>query len=368
MKIFRIAVLLVVLLSVVFSVQATTVVYMDFDGDPAFPSLTYASKTNGLGVFNGFAFGLSAAESDQVKSNILTLVREDFADYDIEFTTNAADPHDYTWGIDNSYYMWKEPYDTSFEDDLYWGCPGGYTCYRLYGKTANNPGDTDIWGDPIYHPTYARTFSGSFALWHAAASPSDPDLSEESPSDSSLDRATVTEISQALANSAGHEIGHFFGATHAGGSAGHTNIMWSEIEQWEATHNKYFLDLDKAILLTNLGPKSGSPDGDGDGIPDETDNCPAVSNADQMDSDGDGLGDACDEPTPTDTDNDGVIDTEDNCPSVSNQDQMDSDGDGVGDACEEPIPSPEFPSQVIPVAACIAMGAFAALFHLQKKP
>jgi hypothetical protein len=141
MKIFRIAVLLVVLLSVVFSVQATTVVYMDFDGDPTFPSLTYAFNTHGLGVFNGFAFGLSAAESDQVKSNILTLVREDFADYDVEFTTNAADPHDYTWGIDNSYYMWKEPYDTSFEDDLYWGCPWGFTCYRLYGKTANNPLD-----------------------------------------------------------------------------------------------------------------------------------------------------------------------------------------------------------------------------------
>lgn len=367
MKIFRIAILLVVLLSVMFSVQATTVVYMDFDGNPAFPSITYASKTNGLGVFDGSAFGLSAAEADQVKANILTLVQEDFADYDVEFTTDPADPHDFTWGIDDSYYMWKEPDDLSFEADLYWGCPSGFTCYRLYGKSANNPGSTDIYGDPIYHPTYARTFSGSFALWHAAASPSDPDLSEESPSDSSLDRATVTEISQALANSAGHEIGHFFGATHAGGSAGHTNIMWSEIEQYEATHNKYFLDLDKAILLTNLGPKSGSPDGDSDGIPDATDNCPAVSNPDQMDSDGDGVGDAC-ETAPADTDNDGVIDPQDNCPLVANQDQMDSDGDGVGDACEEPIPSPEFPSQVIPVAACIAMGAFAALFHLQKKP
>jgi hypothetical protein len=143
--------------------------------------------------------------------------------------------------------------------------------------------------------------------------------------------------------------------------------MWSEIEQWEATNNKYFLDMDKAILLTNLGPKAGPGDGDNDGIPDETDNCPAVYNPDQLDSDGNGVGDAC-ETAPADTDDDGVIDSQDNCPTVSNQDQLDSDGDGVGDACEEPIPSPEFPSQVIPVAACIAMGAFAALFHLQKKP
>jgi PKD domain/Thrombospondin type 3 repeat len=35
-------------------------------------------------------------------------------------------------------------------------------------------------------------------------------------------------------------------------------------------------------------------DTDGDGIPDATDNCPAVANADQTDADGDGLGNACD--------------------------------------------------------------------------
>lgn len=36
------------------------------------------------------------------------------------------------------------------------------------------------------------------------------------------------------------------------------------------------------------------PDGDGDGVPDALDNCPADSNADQADFDGDGPGDACD--------------------------------------------------------------------------
>lgn len=35
------------------------------------------------------------------------------------------------------------------------------------------------------------------------------------------------------------------------------------------------------------------PDGDGDGVPDETDNCPGVENPDQADADDDGFGDAC---------------------------------------------------------------------------
>ena len=35
-------------------------------------------------------------------------------------------------------------------------------------------------------------------------------------------------------------------------------------------------------------------DRDGDGVPDESDNCPAVGNADQQDLDGDGVGTACD--------------------------------------------------------------------------
>ncbi|MEM1177490.1 MAG: SdrD B-like domain-containing protein [Acidobacteriota bacterium] len=36
------------------------------------------------------------------------------------------------------------------------------------------------------------------------------------------------------------------------------------------------------------------PDGDTDGVPDRLDNCPAAPNADQVDADGDGAGDACD--------------------------------------------------------------------------
>jgi hypothetical protein len=100
-------------------------------------------------------------------------------------------------------------------------------------------------------------------------------------------------------------------------------------------------------------------DSDNDGVDDQTDNCPSVSNPDQADFDGDGIGDVCDPDsdndgvnndadqcldTPlgapvnasgcTDTDGDGIADQVDNCPSVSNPDQADFDGDGIGDVCD----------------------------------
>ncbi len=81
-------------------------------------------------------------------------------------------------------------------------------------------------------------------------------------------------------------------------------------------------------------------DTDRDGLADGVDNCPAAPNADQADSDGDAVGDACD-PTPRgpDTDGDGVPDAADNCPTTANPDQVDGNADGAGDACV-PVASP----------------------------
>lgn len=82
------------------------------------------------------------------------------------------------------------------------------------------------------------------------------------------------------------------------------------------------------------------PDDDGDGLFDEADNCPLISNALQEDGDGDGAGDACDNCHLTfnelqeDFDEDGVGDVCDNCPQVPNFDQSDMDFDRLGDACD----------------------------------
>jgi hypothetical protein len=73
---------------------------------------------------------------------------------------------------------------------------------------------------------------------------------------------------------------------------------------------------DGTSVIDNIGPtavhvdldgtpttvESGSlaefpPDGDRDGVPDRTDNCPDITNPVQTDFDGDGLGDACDDAT-----------------------------------------------------------------------
>jgi len=71
-------------------------------------------------------------------------------------------------------------------------------------------------------------------------------------------------------------------------------------------------------------------DGDGDGVPDATDNCPATPNPGQEDTvHPGGPGDACDDP-----DADGVFDDVDNCPSVFNPDQADTDAQDGGDLCD----------------------------------
>ncbi len=81
-------------------------------------------------------------------------------------------------------------------------------------------------------------------------------------------------------------------------------------------------------------------DDDNDGILDVDDNCPLVGNANQLDTDGDGVGDACD----TDDDNDGIADVDDNCPTTANADQADADNDGIGDVCDDDVDNDGVPN------------------------
>jgi hypothetical protein len=140
----------------------------------------------------------------------------------------------------------------------------------------------------------------------------------------------------------------------------------------------------KASSLTLDGLPSNaaaSKDTDGDGSPDSwnaacdatcqansglvIDNCPVNINPDQLNTDGDAQGNACDTDddndgvldvsdkfpldatetldndndgvgnnADTDDDNDTVLDTTDNCPLVANTDQLNTDGDAQGNACD----------------------------------
>lgn len=82
-------------------------------------------------------------------------------------------------------------------------------------------------------------------------------------------------------------------------------------------------------------------DADSDTVCDAVDNCPTTSNANQVDLDDDGVGDACDPPATMscdglggDDDLDNWCRLYDNCPETANVDQSDVDDDGIGDACD----------------------------------
>ena len=90
-----------------------------------------------------------------------------------------------------------------------------------------------------------------------------------------------------------------------------------------------------SILPFLMAPACGCPDADNDGICDADDRCPYDA---EDDADGDGIcgdEDVCPYDAGNDADGDGICGDEDNCPGVANEDQVDCDGDGEGDACEE---------------------------------
>ncbi len=102
---------------------------------------------------------------------------------------------------------------------------------------------------------------------------------------------------------------------------------------------------DGPVTYTCVPPGSGTRmgiDRDEDTVLDGLDNCPAVANLDQTDTDDNGVGDACETADP-DTDGDGIPDSEDNCRAVANPLQEPSIENPecgavcVSDACGPPI-------------------------------
>lgn len=81
--------------------------------------------------------------------------------------------------------------------------------------------------------------------------------------------------------------------------------------------------------MTLHGDFVGPCDADADGVSDNLDNCRGLSNPDQLNTDGDAYGDACDK-----------------CPLDVNDD---SDGNGICDSDEPPPPEP-VPSEPAPEA------------------
>jgi hypothetical protein len=77
-------------------------------------------------------------------------------------------------------------------------------------------------------------------------------------------------------------------------------------------------------------PRYQPSDRDQDGIIDTLDNCPDASNGDQLDTNNNRIGDACE-----DFDRDTIINSLDNCPDQPNQDQADEDSDNIGDVCDQ---------------------------------
>jgi hypothetical protein len=91
------------------------------------------------------------------------------------------------------------------------------------------------------------------------------------------------------------------------------------------------------LTYTCVPPGSGERlgiDRDEDGELDALDNCPAVANSDQTDTDNNGVGDACEAAGELDTDGDGIPDATDNCILIANPDQTPSGSNPTcGAAC-----------------------------------
>jgi hypothetical protein len=172
--------------------------------------------------------------------------------------------------------------------------------------------------------------SGPFSVGDVPTDITNADFNE----DGNPDLAVTNYNSNNVSVLRGDGTGSFDPATNFEVGAGSPIDITSADFNGDGKPDLAVANYNSATVSVLLNTPDAAPDADSDGVPDSTDNCPAVANADQADADGDGIGDACDTPIGPDADGDGVLDSTDNCPAVANAGQADADGDGIGDACD----------------------------------
>ena len=81
------------------------------------------------------------------------------------------------------------------------------------------------------------------------------------------------------------------------------------------------------MTLVGCNPQDPEPSGSDAGwVVVFRDNCP---DGEQVDA-----GSSANESCENDVDGDGILNEDDNCPAVANSEQLDSDSNGIGDACD----------------------------------
>lgn len=131
-----------------------------------------------------------------------------------------------------------------------------------------------------------------------------------------------------------------------------SNIFFADPLFCDTANDNYYIDSlspcaathplnECSVLIGALEPDCKNyVDTDDDGIYDEIDNCPSVTNPTQEDIDSDSVGDVCDNcpaeanTNQTNSDSDSLGDVCDNCPTVDNENQQNSDTDSHGNICD----------------------------------